>query len=202
MSYQLLYASKFIHDVGTTAYDSSRINNQAQQSYSLAARQTAINNNLNFDAHLALNEQQALTLKKYGLGRFELLKKRRREEARSAVQSTQRGLVGGTPNEVGGSFAASYNNVTRYANLALARKDLNQDLINDFKRRHKNIDLTTISQNNIAFSKISQGADPLASTLSILGSGLQIGIDIESGTTARGATLYGAENVRGFGGTS
>ena len=202
MSYQLLYASKFIHDVGTTAYDSSRINNQAQQSYSLAARQTAINNNLNFDAHLALNEQQALTLKKYGLGRFELLKKRRREEARSAVQSTQRGLVGGTPNEVGGSFAASYNNVTRYANLALARKDLNQDLINDLKRRHKNIDLTTISQNNIAFSKISQGADIRASALSIIGSGLQIGIDMESGTTSRGTSLYGAESTRGFGGIS
>jgi len=202
MSFKLLYASKFVYDIGTAAFDRARINNQAQQSYSLAARQAAINNNLNFNAHLALNEQQALSLKKYGLDRFELLKKRRREEARSAVQSTQRGLVGGTPNEVGGSFAASYNNVTRYANLALARKDLNQDLINDFKRRHKNIDLTTISQNNIAFSKISQGADPLASTLSILGSGLQIGIDIESGTTARGATLYGAENVRGFGGTS
>ena len=197
--FKLLHASKFIYDVGTTAYNSYRINAQAQQSYALAARQTAINNNLNFNAHLALNEQQALSLKKYGLDRFELLKKRRREEAINAVHATQRGLVGGVPNEVGGSFAASYNNVTRYATLALARKDLNQDLINnDFKRRHKNIDLTTINQNNLAFSKISQGADPLASTLSILGSGLQIGIDMQSGTTSKGTSLYGAESSRGF----
>ena len=199
MSFKLLYASKFIYDVGTTAFNSSRINTQAQQSYALAASQAAINNNLNFNAHLALNEQQALTLKKYGLDRFELLKKRRREEAKNAVQATQRGLVGGTPNDVGGAFAASYNNVTRYANLALARKDLNQDLINaDFKRRHKNIDLTTINQNNIAFSKISQGSDVRASALSILGSGLQLGIDMESGTTSRGTSLYGAESTRGF----
>jgi hypothetical protein len=60
MSFKLLYASKFVYDIGTAAFDRARINNQAQQSYSLAARQAAINNNLNFNAHLALNEQQAL----------------------------------------------------------------------------------------------------------------------------------------------
>jgi len=188
MDFKLLYASKFIYDVGTTAFNASRINAQAQQSYSLAAAQTAINNNLNYNAHLALNEQQALSLKKYGLDKFELLKKRRREQASHAVQATQRGLVGGTPDEVGGSFASTYNNIARQASLALARKDLNQSIINaDFSRRHTNIDLTTISQNNIAFSKISQGADGRASLLAIAGSGLQIGIDKESGTTAKGA---------------
>ena len=74
MDFKLLYASKFIYDVGTTSFNASRINAQAQQSYSLAAAQTAINNNLNYNAHLALNQQQALSLKKYGLDKFELLK--------------------------------------------------------------------------------------------------------------------------------
>jgi len=190
VDFNFLYASKFAYDIATTAYESHLINQRAVQSYATANAQAAINNQLNFNAHLALNEQQALNLKKYGIDRWELLKKKRREEAKNAVLAVQRGMINGLPNEVGGSFAASYNNVSRHASLAMARKDLNQlSLMNDFKRRHKNIDLTTINQNNIAFSKISQGADPIASTLAIAGSGLQIAIDKTTGTTATGAKL-------------
>ena len=96
----------------------------------------------------------------------------------------------GTPKDVGGSYAAAYNNITRHAYGALARKDLNFEAqLTDFGRRHANLDLQTINQNNAAFSNLSSGASFLGSALSVAGSGLQIANESRGGTY--GAALRG-----------
>lgn len=184
MSFDLLYASQYAVSILGTLKEHNDANEAAAEQQYQANRQVSINNNLNVNAHLGINEEQALTLKKHGLDKWELWKQKRREEAKAAVQATQRGMRGGTPKQVGGSYAAAYSNITRHAYGALARKDLNfEAALTDFGRRHTNIDLQTISQNNAAFSNLSSGASFLGSALNIAGSGLQIANESRKGTT-------------------
>ena len=106
-------------------------------------------------------------------------------------------MRGGTPKQVGGSYAAAYSNITRHAYGALARKDLNfEAALTDFGRRHTNIDLQTISQNNAAFSNLSSGASFLGSALNIAGSGLQIANESRKLTTVapRGTTKVNSKS--------
>ncbi len=183
MSFDLLYAAQFAVSAIGTIKEHNDANAAAVQQQYQAIQQVSINNNLNHNAHLGINEEQALTLKKHGLDKWELWKQKRREEAKSAVQATQRGMRGGTPKDVGGSYAAAYNNITRHAYGALARKDLNFEAqLTDFGRRHANLDLQTINQNNAAFSNLSSGASFLGSALSVAGSGLQIANESRGGT--------------------
>jgi hypothetical protein len=182
MSMELLYAAQFAMSAFGSMNDAANANADAWAQQEQANKQAAINNQLNTNAHLGLNEEQALTLKKHGLDRWELWKQKRREEAKSAVQSTSRGMRGGTARDVGGSYAAAYNNISRHAYSALARKDLNFNAaIVDIGRRHGNIDLQTINQNNAAFSNLSTGASFLGTALDVAGSGLQIGLNYQKG---------------------
>ena len=182
MSYELLYAAQFAMSAFGSMNDAANANADAWAQQEQANKQAAINNQLNTNAHLGLNEEQALTLKKHGLDRWELWKQKRREEAKSAVQSTSRVKRGGTARDVGGSYAAAYNNISRHAYSALARKDLNFNAaIVDIGRRHGNIDLQTINQNNAAFSNLSEGASFLGTALDVAGSGLQIGLNYQKG---------------------
>ena len=172
--FEMLYAAQFLMSTATTVYEHNLAQEKADRQRADAYRQTAINNQLNYNGHLNLNQQQTLELKKFGLDRFELQKKIRREQARDA---TMRGSSGGTFGQVGGSFTAAQQNIERYGLNALLRKDFNFKTIkSDFDIRHRNIDLTTISQNNAAFSNLSIGPSFLGSALSIAGTGLQTAI--------------------------
>ena len=198
MSFDFLYAAQFAVSALGAVKDYNDANDRAVQDQWQANKQAAINNRLNINAHLGLNEEQTLTLKKHGLDKWELWKQKRRVEAKFAVLATERGMRGGTPREVGGSYAAAYNNITRHAYGALARKDLNFEAsLNDFSRRHMNVDLQTINQNNAAFSGLSAGGSLLGSVLNVAGSGLQIANAAREGTTAtpRGPTTSTASKA-------
>ena len=180
--FELLYAAQFAVSAFGSMNDANNANADAWAQQEQANKQAAINNQLNTNAHLGLNEEQALTLRKHGLDKWELWKQKRREESKAAVQATSRGMRGGTARTVGGSYAAAYNNISRHAYSALARKDLNFNAaIVDIGRRHANVDLQTINQNNKAFSNLSTGASFLGTALSIAGSGLQIGETYKKG---------------------
>ena len=140
-------------------------NLKRQREIENANRQAAINNNLNYNAHLNLNEQQMLELQKFGLDKNELSKRLRRDRASSAAMAAS---FGGSFGQQGATRDAINLNIQRQGFNALARKDFNrQTKLRDFQMRHTNVDLTTISQNNAAFSNISSGG-------SRTGTGLQI----------------------------
>lgn len=191
MAFGLLYASKFLLDTVSTGYSYKLAAEKTQRQYQDARRQIALNNQLNYNAHLNLNQQEVLELKKFGLDDFELKKKIRREQASDAVKKAS---FGGALGQTGGSFQAAQNNILRYGFNALARKDLNQKAVfEDFRIRHTNVDLQTTSQNNAAFSNLSAGPSGFASLLSIVGSGLQIATDAKKGTVSVDARrgIYG-----------
>jgi hypothetical protein len=198
---ELLYAAQFAMSAFGAINDANQANADAWAQQEQANKQAAINNQLNTNAHIGINEEQALTLKKHGLDKWELWKLKRRQEAKAAVQATSRGMRGGTAKTVGGSYAAAYNNISRHAYGALARKDLNfEAAIADFGRRHSNVDLTTMNQNNAAFSNLSTGASFLGTALSVAGSGLQISEKYQKGLgTAKpdSGSDYGPSYVKG-----
>ena len=137
-----------------------------------ANRQASINNRLNFNAHSNLNEQQMLEMKKFGLDNFELKKKIRRERASDIAIASS---FGGSFGQEGASRDAVSRNIQRQGLNALARKDLNyKTKLRDFEIRHKNVDLTTLGQNNAAFSNISSGPSAVATGLQLASSGLSI----------------------------
>lgn len=184
-AFELLYAAQFAFDVMSASRQHQQINEQSTASYDQALRQVSANNQANVIAHAGINTEMALTLKKHGLDKWELWKQKRRAEASQAVRNESRGMKWGSARETGGTFQAAMNNVSRQAYAALARKDLNMtNAINDFSRRHQNLDLQTINSNNAAFSNLEEGASFLGSALSIAGSGLQTAIDMDRGTQA------------------
>jgi hypothetical protein len=149
-----------------------------------ANAQASINNNLNYNAHLNLNAQQLLEFKKFGLDDFELKKSIRRERAsRSAMAAS----FGNSFGQQGATADATQRNIERHGLNALVRKDLNyKTKLQDFSIRHKNIDLTTLSQNNQAFSNISSGPSNIGTALEIAGTGLQIFENSRKGTLKDG----------------
>ena len=178
--FEMLYAAQFLMSTATTAYEHNLAQVKADRERADAYRQVASNNRSNFNGHLNLNQQQILELKKFGLDRFELQKKIRREHAKDAAM---RGSSGGTFGQVGGSFRAAQQNIERYGFNALVRKDRNlQVLKDDFNRRHENVDANTISQNNAACSDLSIGPSFLGSALSIAGTGIQTAISSKQDT--------------------
>ena len=184
-AFELLYATKFVYDIASAAQQHQVVNDQATASYHNALRQVSANNQSNVNAHLAINSEMALNLKKHGLDKWELWKQKRRAEAAQAVRNESRGMKWGTARDAGGTFKAAMTNVSRQAYSALARKDFNMsNAMVDFSRRHINIDLQTINSNNAAFSTLQSGASFLGSALSIAGSGLQTAIDMDRGTQA------------------
>mgnify|MGYP003678709149 CR=1 FL=1 len=132
-----------------------------------ANTQAAINNNLNYNAHLNLNDQQMLEMKKFGLDKVELQKRLRRDRASSIAIAAS---FGGTFGQSGATRNMINLNIQRQGFNALARKDFNsKNKLNDFMMRHKNVDLTTMSQNNQAFSRISSGGSASGTGLQIAG---------------------------------
>ena len=77
MSYELLYAAQLAVSALGSIKNYNDANAKAVQDQWQANKQAAINNQLNINAHLGLNEEQALTLKKHGLDKWELWKRKR-----------------------------------------------------------------------------------------------------------------------------
>ena len=191
-----LYAAQFMVQAGTAAYQYQQAENAAEAQRQDAYRQAATNNQLAFNAHLSLRQEEVLELNKYGLDTFELKKAIRRERAKSAATQTS---FRGNSRDKGGSYGAVLANIERHGYNALARKDLNfQAKINDFQVKHKNVTLGAISQNNAAFSGLSTGGNLFGTTLSIAGSGLQLGMDRQKGLDA----VKGSGTTKPTGGTS
>ena len=155
-------------------------NQKRQREIENANKQAAINNNLNYNAHLNLNDQQMLELKKFGLDKVELQKRLRRDRASSIAIGAS---FGGSFGQSGATRDMINLNIQRQGFNALARKDFNnKNKLRDFQMRHKNVDLTTISQNNAAFSNISSGG-------SASGTGLQIaGLALDAFGSYKGTT--------------
>ena len=175
-----LYAAQFMVQAGTAAHEYQRAEYQAIQQRQQAYSKVDLNNQLSYNAHLNLNQQQVLELKKFGLNDFELKKSIRREKAKSAAMQAS---SGGTFGKQGASYQAVQNNIARYGYNALARKDLNfVSKMRDFETRHTNITLNTLSQNNAAFSNLSTGGSLFGTGLSILGTGIQTAINAKVGT--------------------
>lgn len=174
---QALQLAQFALSAASTAHQFQVDTKKRQIEIANANRQTSINNQLNYNAHLGLNEQQVLELKKFGLDDFELKKKIRRERASTLAIASS---FGGSFGQQGATREAVQRNIERQGFNALTRKDLNyKTKLRDFELRHSNVDLTTLSQNNAAFSNISGGP-------SILGSGLQLA---SAGLSIREASL-------------
>ena len=155
-------------------------NLKRQRELDNANRQASINNNLNYNAHISLDEQQMLELKKFGLDKVELQKRLRRDRASSIAIGAS---FGGSFGQSGATRDMINLNIQRQGFNALARKDFNNKTkLRDFQMRHRNIDLTTISQNNAAFSVISSGG-------SVSGTGLQIaGLALDAFSGYKGTT--------------
>ena len=155
-------------------------NLKRQREIENANRQAAINNNLNYNAHLNLNDQQMLEMKKFGLDKVELQKRLRRDRASSIAIAAS---FGGSFGQSGATRNMINLNIQRQGFNALARKDFNnKNKLNDFMMRHRNVNLTTISQNNAAFSGISSGG-------SVSGTGLQIaGLALDAFSGYKGTT--------------
>ena len=155
-------------------------NLKRQREIDNANRQASINNNLNYNAHINLNDQQMLELKKFGLDKVELQKRLRRDRASSIAIGAS---FGGSFGQSGATRDMINLNIQRQGFNALARKDFNNKTkLRDFQMRHKNVDLTTISQNNAAFSNISSGG-------SASGTGLQIaGLALDAFGSYKGTT--------------
>ena len=172
MDFNYLYAAQFMVQAGTAVHQYNRAEYQAQRQRQEAYRQVALNNKLAYNAHLNLNQQQVLELKK----------SIRREKAKSAAMQAS---AGGIFGKQGTSYQAVQNNIARYGYNALVRKDVNfQTKMQNFETRHKNITLNTLSQNNAAFSNLSTGGSLIGTALSIAGTGAQTAINAKIGTIA------------------
>jgi|TARA_Y100001951_G_C11155517_1_gene191713 hypothetical protein len=187
-----LYFLDFVTKAGTSLYQKNLADQKAHAQRVQAYRQASIHNSLAVNSHLNLNEQHLLELKKFGLDDFDLKKAIRREQAKNAAIAAS---AGGTFGKQGGSYQATIMNIARHGYGALARKDLNfKTKMRDFEIRHQNISLSTLSQNNAAFSNLSTGGSMLGTALSIAGTGVQTAINAKIGTTAKSGGTY----ERGF----
>ena len=184
--------------LGKFALGSAKASNQyeadnlkRQKEINNANRQASINNNLNYNAHINLNDQQMLELKKFGLDKVELQKRLRRDRASSIAIGAS---FGGSFGQSGATRDMINLNIQRQGFNALARKDFNNKTkLRDFQMRHKNVDLTTISQNNAAFSNISSGG-------SASGTGLQIaGLALDAFGSYKGTTPNQPTDPNDFG---
>jgi len=180
--FEELYFVNFLAKAGTALHQYNLAEQKAHAQRTQAYRQASINNNLAVNSHLNLNAQHLLELKKFGLDDFELKKSIRREQAKNAAIAAS---AGGTFGKQGGSYEATTMNIARHGYNALARKDLNlQTKMRDFEIRHQNISLSTLSQNNAAFSNLSTGGSLIGTALSIAGTGAQTAINAKIGTIA------------------
>tara|TARA_R110000803_G_C11903355_1_gene312372 strand:+ start:51 stop:605 length:555 start_codon:yes stop_codon:yes gene_type:complete len=175
LAFGALYAAQFLVNARTAQHQYQIAELEAQEQRRQANLQVAINNKLSYNAHLNLNEQQALELKKLGFDKFEVAKSIRSEKAKIEAIAAS---FGGTFGQQGQSYDATLNNISRHGYNSLARKDFNYKILkSDFLTRHKNIQLETESKNNQAFTGLSTGG-------SIAGTGLQIASSAINAATA------------------
>lgn len=179
--FESLYLAQFAVSAASSTHQYQQAELEAFEQRRQAGQQAALNNKLAYNAHLNLNQQQVLEMKKFGFDDFELKKSIRREQSKNAAIKAS---FGSSFGQQGASFNATIQNISRHGFGALARKDLNfKAKIADFNTRHQNVTLETESKNNQAFSGLSTGGSALGTGLSILGTGLQTAINAQKGTT-------------------
>ena len=175
-----LYAAQFLVNARTAQHQFEVAEIEAQEQRRQANLQATINNKLAYNAHLNLNEQQSLELKKLGFDKFELHKSIRSEKAKVEAIAAS---FGGTFGQQGQSYDATLMNISRHGYNALARKDFNYKILkSDFLTRHKNIQLETESKNNQAFSGLSTGGSIAGTGLQIAGSAINTAVAYKTGT--------------------
>ena len=174
-----LYAAQFLVNARTAQHQFEVAELEAQEQRRQANLQATINNKLAYNAHLNLNEQQTLELKKLGFDKFELHKSIRSEKAKVEAIAAS---FGGTFGQQGQSYEATLINISRHGYNALARKDFNYKILkSDFLTRHKNIQLETESKNNQAFSGLSTGGSIAGTGLQIAGSAINTAVAFKTG---------------------
>ena len=178
--FESLYTLQNMADVATKGHKLKVEQEEANIKLRNAYRQAAVNNNLAYNALLHINQEQALDLKKLAFDKNAIRMLSRKEQSRQrAVNASMGGAFGRTGN----STAAVMQNIERRASLALARKDLNRSIrMASFDQRRVNVNLTTQSKNNVAFSNLSIEPSKTGAVLSMLGSGIQNNIDRKVGT--------------------
>lgn len=181
MSFQYLYAAKFLFDAGTAVYqhnlDLQQNNIQRQNAY----KQVAINNNLAYNAQLHINEEDALDLKAHGFDQQALKESIRREKAKQAAIEAS---LGGGQGRSGQTVEAAALNIERHGFKALARKDLNREIrMRSFERRRTNVNLDAASKNNQLISGLQVDPSLTGLGLQIAGSALQTNIASKQGTS-------------------
>tara|TARA_R110000787_G_scaffold64097_2_gene144942 strand:- start:12167 stop:12724 length:558 start_codon:yes stop_codon:yes gene_type:complete len=179
--FDYLYLAQFAVQAGSAIQQNQQANLAAAEQRIQANQQIAINNKLSYNAHLNLNQQQLLEMQKFKISKFELQKNIRREQAKNAAIKAS---FGGSFGQEGASYAATIQNINRHGLSALARKDFNfKTQVANFNIRQRNIQLETQSKNNKALTGLSTGGSLAGTGLSILGSGIQAGINNQKGTT-------------------
>jgi len=178
-----LYLAKFFVDASTSTYrqdmETYKVELQRQGAYT----QAALNNQLAINSYLHINDEDVLDLKRHNLDRKDLQDSIRRETAKRAALEAS---AGGSFGRAGNSAELTTLNIERFGLKALARKDLNREIrFRSFEQRRKNVELSTRSKNNLAFSNLSISGDRTGLALEILGSGVQSVIDAKRGTETR-----------------
>ena len=149
--------------------------NASYNSHAFAQRQSALNNQLAYNAYLNLNEQEQLEYKRNALDQFELQRKIRKAVAyRLAIQ--------GSSQKSGGSAESVLRNIERQGLYSLHRKDLNYEIrLRNLQLQRNNIALEVQSKNNAVYAQIQGAPSATGLALSIGGSALQTGLDWKKG---------------------
>jgi hypothetical protein len=175
-----LYLAEFAVSAGSSFYDYYKAEEQSYNSRIAAYQNIAAQQQLNYNAHLNLNEQEALELSKHNIDKVDIQKEVRREDAKfAAIRASQ----GGGAGQHGNSMASAHNNIMRHGYAALVRKESNYSTMQrDFQIRHQNLELQLSNKTNSILSSITSGGSVVGTGLQIFSAGVDSKIRQREGT--------------------
>jgi hypothetical protein len=178
--FQSLYLAEFAVSAGSSLYSYYQAEEAAHNSRIAAYQNIAQQQQLNYNAHLNLNEQEALELSKHNINKVDIQKEVRREDAKfAAIRASQ----GGGAGQQGNSMASAHNNIMRHGYAALVRKESNYSTMQrDFQIRHQNLELQLSNKTNSILSSITSGGSVVGTGLQIFSSGVSSAIGSVEGT--------------------
>lgn len=178
--FQALYMAEFAVSAGSSLYSYYQAEENAHNSRIAAYQNIAEQQQLNYNAHLNLNEQQVLELEKHNIDKLELEKITRRERSKfAAIRASQ----GGGSGQQGNSMISADVNIMRHGYAALVRKDSNYSTLQrDFEIRHQNLDMQLANKTNSILGNISSGGSFVGTGLQIAGAGVSSAIEARKGT--------------------
>ena len=174
MSYTMLQVASLGMSIMDKSNTWKRDNRNYYNSLDTANRQAAFNNGLAYNSYAHLNELQMLEVGKQAVDVTLLYR-----QIRAAKASELAAIEGQGGTSTTGTGAARLRNIERQGAEAIARKDLNfQTLLNDFKKRRSNIELSTLDKNNRAFSGLTSVPDASGLIAPMVGLGIDKYTDI------------------------